>query len=130
MAVRAERIKSKSFAGCLAAGLALLLAIPCHAGQWVGCRYDIRVTAINRAEETLTARIMRAEGAPDPGCPGGGQTITFRPETLDYQTTLPRRKWPAPGRPAHLVYRHIDGACYNEGGPAGSPCRIRHFSVH
>lgn len=130
MATRTERIKQKRHAGTLAAGLMLLATFPCQAGQWVVCKYKIMVTAINRSDETLTARVTRSENAPRPGCPLIGQALTFRPETPDYQSTLPRRKWPAPGRTADLVYRHIDGACYNEGGPPGSHCRIRHFSIH
>lgn len=125
------RMNMGSCLASFAIGAALLASPSSRAGgQWVICKYKIKVTSINRPDETLTANIMQSTGPVMAGCPVVGQAITFRPETLDYQSTLPHRKWPRPGLTADLVYRQLDGACYNEGGRPGEPCRIRHFSIH
>lgn len=107
-----------------------MLAVPVrsHAAEWEVCRYEIRVTKIDFHENTISAVLEDPDGSLGEECPPVGQTLTFMPETLDYQSPLPRKKWPRVGQTRKLIYRHLDGVCKGDGNP--HPCRIKHFSVN
>lgn len=98
-----------------------------HASQWTVCRYEIDVIGIDQAKRHLSAKLLAAKGALSPECPTLGDVLSFTPETSDYQSELPRRKWPQPGKRGSLTYRHLDGICKADG--ASKPCRIKHYSI-
>ena len=107
---------------CIAAAV---LAI-CHnasAGNWESCdlKVQVRDRQSNRAE--LQTRVIEAKPQAQAECPQPGSALSFRPETEDYQSELPRRQWPSPGKTVNVRYRYLDGECKERG-----PCRIQHYS--
>ena len=114
----------------LAFALTAVTVGPAAAGQWVICDYTIRTLAQHPRDEQIEARVEQAQAsgpARAADCLPAGATLRFRPETADYQQTLPRRAWPRVGQRAHLQYRHLDGMCKNDGHPR--PCRITHHAI-
>ena len=112
--------------------LALLAALftwnpVAQAAPWTICRYDFKTVQILKSEHALQATLLSVKGPIDKECPRPGATIRFTPETLDYQSPLPSKKWPKVGQVRQLTYRYLDGICKNDG--QDKPCRIEHFSV-
>ena len=109
--------------------LALIVLVPStlQAASWQTCRMEIEVLSVDRASDTpVTAKLLsvtpRPEGAE---CPAVGSTLSFAPESADYQSMLPRRSWPKVGEKVRWRYIHLSGICKNDGNPA--PCVIKHY---
>ncbi len=119
----------------LKTGLALfvltlpILCDPVQASTWQICRMDVRVTEVmKRPYPQLQAQILKTIPASTTvECPKVGATLTFTPETTDYQTTLPRRQWPTKGQSVRVDYRYLDGICKGDG--QDYPCRIKHYPL-
>ncbi|KPA89911.1 MULTISPECIES: hypothetical protein [Pseudomonas] len=112
--------------------LALALStvcVPAHAATWQVCRLDLRVTeVVKQPYPQLQAQVL--EASPQSAaveCPEAGTSLTFTPETPDYQSTLPRKRWPGKGQTVRVDYRYLDGMCKGDGN--SHPCRIRHYPV-
>ncbi|MGE8148934.1 hypothetical protein ACQKP7_27685 [Pseudomonas frederiksbergensis] len=106
-----------------------VLCEPVQASTWKICRMEVRVTEVlKRPYPQLQARILKATPASTSvECPEVGASITFTPETTDYQTTLPRRQWPIKGQSVRMDYRYLDGICKGDGNDY--PCRIKHYPL-
>jgi hypothetical protein len=106
---------------------AMLLAAPslALAGQWEICDYTVQ---IERTEPT-GVRAKVSETAPqNPAiCLPIGVDLRFEPESEDYQSTLPKKRWPKVGTTAALRYRQLTGHCKNDGNT--QPCTIKHYSI-
>ena len=103
--------------------LAMSVGTSALAGEWEICdlKVQVRDKQTNRAE--LQTRVLEAKPVGSAECPEAGSALSFRPETEDYQTELPRRQWPKPGKTIKVRYRYLDGECKDRG-----PCRIPHYS--
>ncbi|XJV35681.1 hypothetical protein AB3464_16045 [Pseudomonas asplenii] len=106
-----------------------VLCIPAQAATWQICRLDLRVTeVVKQPYPQLQAQVLKASPqSTTVECPEVGSSITFTPETPDYQTTLPRKRWPAKGQSVQVDYRYLDGMCKGDGN--SHPCRIKHYPV-
>lgn len=102
---------------------ALAFGSRADAAGWQICTYQARV--LQHQTGQIQAVLHRSKHSGD--CPPNGSVLSFAPETADYQSLLPRKKWPKKGRPFRLVYRYLDGICKNDGNDRA--CRIEHFSV-
>ncbi|WP_056665499.1 hypothetical protein [Rhizobacter sp. Root1221] len=113
-------VESLAIAACVA------LASPAQARtSWTVCQYDVEAVRIERAPApALTVRVLRPRGPLPADCPAATGEMTFRPDSEDYQSELPRRQWPRPGQRALLKYRHLDAICKESG-----PCRIKRYSL-
>ncbi|MDR2299610.1 MAG: hypothetical protein LBE30_14865 [Comamonas sp.] len=109
---------------CLAA-IALLLtaSAPALAGSWEICDLKVEVRDKQTDRHRLQARVIESQAKGQAECPQAGTALSFRPETADYQSELPRRQWPKPGTTVAVRYRYLDGECKDRG-----PCRIQHYS--
>ncbi|ROM87593.1 hypothetical protein BK652_00640 [Pseudomonas brassicacearum] len=121
---------SRQTAACALALTALsTLCAPAHAGTWQICRLELHIVeVVKKPYPQLEARVARASPASATvECPQQGSTIRFIPETPDYQSTLPRRQWPAKGQSMRVDYRYLDGVCKGDGNQ--HPCRIKHYPL-
>ncbi|MFS2155879.1 hypothetical protein ACCD10_00820 [Pseudomonas sp. Pseusp122] len=110
------------------AGLAMLCT-SAQAATWQICRMDLRITdVLKQPSAQLQAQVLKVSPQPATAeCPEQNTTITFVPETPNYQTMLPRRQWPAKGQSVRVEYRYLDGICKGDGHE--HPCRIKHYSL-
>ena len=108
---------------------ALLIAVPGHAATWKICQLEASITrTIVRPHPKLVAQIVRVTPqSADAQCPSLDSTIQFIPESRDYQSTLPRKRWPTSGQHIKLRYQYLDGLCKHDG--ANEPCRIEHYPM-
>lgn len=106
-----------------------VLCGPAQASTWQICRMEVRVTdVVKRPYPQLQAQILKATPASaSVECPEVGTTVTFAPETTDYQATLPRRQWPKKGQSVRIDYRYLDGICKGDGNDYA--CRIKHYPL-
>lgn len=106
-----------------------LLCEPVQASTWQICRMELRITdVLKKPYPTLQAQILKARPtSPTVECPMEGTSLTFTPETKDYQNDLPRRQWPKKGQSVHVDYRYLDGMCKGDGH--SHACRIKHYPV-
>lgn len=95
------------------------------ASTWQICHLEVRIAA--HQVQTLAARIVDVRSKPGVTCPATGETIIFPPESADYQSMLPRKRWPAAGSTVRMRYQYFDGTCKNDGNP--QPCRIEHYPL-
>lgn len=102
---------------------------PAQASAWQLCRLELRIThVLTRPTPQLQARVLKVmPGSTTAECPEEGATLTFTPETPDYQAQLPRRRWPSKGQTLHVDYRYLDGICKGDGNDYA--CRIKHYPV-
>ena len=102
-----------------------LVSVPALAiNNWTICRYEFKTVNVNKAQREITVNTTKTlNSAGD--CVTNNQTLTFRPETMDYQNELPFKYFPKVGEKRILVYRYIDGECKDRG-----PCRIKHYSIN
>lgn len=112
--------------------VALTLCMPClpvHAATWQICRLELRITeVVKRPYPQLQAQVLKVSPqSATAECPEAGASITFTPETPDYQTTLPRKRWPGKGQSVRVDYRYLDGICKGDGNEHA--CRIKHYPV-
>ncbi|RON40189.1 hypothetical protein BK666_26945 [Pseudomonas frederiksbergensis] len=107
----------------------LVVCIPVHASTWQICALGLRITeVVKRPSTQLQAQVLKVSPASTTAeCPEVGASITFTPETTDYQTTLPRRQWPIKGQSVRMDYRYLDGICKGDGNDY--PCRIKHYPL-
>ncbi|RON57768.1 hypothetical protein [Pseudomonas frederiksbergensis] len=107
----------------------LVVCIPVHASTWQICALELRITeVVKRPSTQLQAQVLKVSPASTTAeCPEVGTTLTFAPETTDYQTTLPRRQWPIKGQSVRMDYRYLDGICKGDGNDY--PCRIKHYPL-
>lgn len=107
----------------LMSGAALACACaPALAGQWEICELKVAVRERQSGQHELQTRVMEARAQGQAECPQPGTALSFRPETADYQSELPRRQWPKAGQTVTVRYRYLDGQCKDRG-----PCRIAHY---
>ncbi|RON47761.1 hypothetical protein [Pseudomonas frederiksbergensis] len=105
------------------------LSQPAQASTWQICRMDVRITeVVKRPYPQLQAQILKITPASATvECPEVGTTLTFTPETTDYQAPLPRRQWPGKGQSVRVDYRYLDGICKGDGNDYA--CRIKHYPL-
>lgn len=109
---------------CLAlATFATCAALPAKAANWEICTLKVEVREKQSGNHALQTRVIEAVPTGQAECPQTGTALSFRPETADYQSELPRGKWPKAGRTVTVRYRYLDGECKDRG-----PCRIEHYS--
>ena len=109
---------------CLAALIFLLVgSAPALAANWEICDLKVEVRDKQTSRQELQTRVIESQAKGQAECPQAGTALSFRPETADYQSELPRRQWPKPGTTATVRYRYLDGQCKDRG-----PCRIQHYS--
>ena len=86
-----------------------LLALPCtsaKAAQWAVCDLRVKILKVNAVERTLEAAVQKTNpGTAHAECPLPGTVLEFRPETRDYRSELPRKRWPAVTQTVALQYR-------------------------
>jgi hypothetical protein len=106
-----------------------LLCEPVQASTWQICHMELRITEVmKRPYPQLQAQVVKASAKSSAvECPAVGTTLSFIPETTDYQTTLPRRQWPGKGQSVKVDYRYLDGICKGDGNDYA--CRIKHYPV-
>lgn len=106
-----------------------MLCTPVQAATWQICRMELRILdVLKQPYPQLQARIEKVSPAsPTVECPKAGTTITFTPETPDYQSTLPRRQWPKKGQSVQVNYQYLDGMCKGDGNSYA--CRIKHYPL-
>ncbi|QIB08360.1 hypothetical protein GZ982_27755 [Pseudomonas fluorescens] len=117
------------------AGLGLLaltlpfLCEPVQASTWQICHMELRIVEVlKQPYPQLQAQIVKVTPkSSSVECPVQGSSLTFTPETPDYQATLPRRQWPTKGQSVQVDYRYLDGICKGDGH--SHPCRIKHYPV-
>ena len=120
-----------SHAACL--GLSALtlafLSGPVQASTWQICHLELRIVEVLRQPyPQLQAQILKVRPkSASVECPAQGSSLTFTPETPDYQATLPRRQWPRKGQSLQVDYRYLDGICKGDGNSYA--CRIKHYPV-
>ncbi|UZE84294.1 hypothetical protein [Pseudomonas viciae] len=116
--------------GYALAALALSIpAEPAQAATWQICRLELRIVEVlKQPYPQLQAQVLKVSPASTSAeCPEAGTTLTFTPETTDYQATLPRRQWPKKGQSVRIDYRYLDGMCKGDGNSYA--CRIKHYPL-
>jgi len=106
-----------------------LLCEPAQASTWQICHMELRIIEVQkRPYPQLQAQVLKASPKSSTvECPTVGTTLSFIPETADYQATLPRRQWPGKGKSVKVDYRYLDGIC--KGDVKDYACRIKHYPV-
>lgn len=107
----------------LAAALLCAASAPAVASNWEICELKVEVRDKQTDRQALQVRVLESQAKGQAECPQAGTALSFRPETTDYQSELPRRQWPKPGTTVKVRYRYLDGECKDRG-----PCRIEHYS--
>lgn len=102
---------------------AVLIGAPAMAGNWEICDLKVQVREKQSSRAQLQTRVLEVKAQGQAECPQPGSALSFRPETADYQSELPRRQWPKPGKSVKVRYRYLDGECKHRG-----PCRIEHYA--
>lgn len=92
--------------------------------RWVVCDLSVHVDGVHRAAQRVAGRVGAVKAPAGAECPRVGDRISFLPETLDYQSVLPRKRWPKVGAHARIRYRYLIGACKHT-----PVCKIEHHSV-
>ncbi|ALQ03437.1 hypothetical protein AK973_2988 [Pseudomonas brassicacearum] len=105
------------------------LSGPVQASTWQICHLELRIVEVlKQPYPQLQAQIVKARPkSASVECPAQGSSLTFTPETPDYQATLPRRQWPGKGQSVRVDYRYLDGVCKGDGNSYA--CRIKHYPV-
>lgn len=95
------------------------------AGPWEICDHTIQIESSSPSDVRATVK----EAAPKNRelCLKVGASLSFVPESEDYQSVLPRKRWPKVGSTVTLRYRQLTGFCKRDGDT--QPCTIRHYSV-
>jgi len=107
-----------------------LFVAPCaHAANWQICRMEVEITeTVTQPYPGLKGRIESVQAqATSAECPIRGEVIAFEPESADYQSMIPRKRWPKPGERVRMRYQYLDGQCKNDGNT--KPCRIQHYPM-
>ena len=107
----------------LAAILLCATGAPAMASNWEICDLKVEVRDKQTGRSQLQTRVIESRAKGQAECPQAGTALSFRPETVDYQSELPRRQWPKPGTTVKVRYRYLDGICKDRGA-----CRIQHYS--
>ena len=107
----------------LAAAMLCAISAPAMAANWEICDLKVEVRDKQTVRHALQARVLESLAKGQAECPQVGTALSFRPETADYQSELPRRQWPKPGTTVKVRYRYLDGICKDRGA-----CRIQHYS--
>lgn len=96
-----------------------------HAGSWQVCKLNLTIQHPGD-ERGLQAKVDNITASQDAlNCPKRGEVIRFTPETSDYQSLLPRKKWPGIGTKARWRYIYLNGFRKNDGN--SGPCIIEHY---
>jgi hypothetical protein len=95
------------------------------AGQWEICDYTVQIES--SAPSGVRATVKEAAPQNPALCETVGAALSFAPEAEDYQSVLPRKRWPKVGSAATLRYRQLVGFCKNDGNT--QPCTIKHYSI-
>jgi hypothetical protein len=105
----------------------ILLASPllAFAGQWEICDYTVQIES--SAPSGVRATVKEAAPNNPDLCEKAGATLSFEPESENYQSMLPRKRWPKVGTAATLRYRQLVGLCKRDGDT--QPCTIKHYSI-
>ncbi|MCP2073016.1 UNVERIFIED_ORG: hypothetical protein J2Y77_002452 [Pseudomonas lini] len=122
-------MKNHTMGYALAALALSILAEPAQAATWQICRLELRIVEVlKQPYPQLQAQVLKVSPASTSvECPEAGTTLTFTPETTDYQATLPRRQWPKKGQSVRIDYRYLDGICKGDGNSYA--CRIKHYPL-
>lgn len=95
-----------------------------QAHTWQVCKLTVKINHIVKTEQKIEATVIQVTHKSQVECPAQGETITFSPESADYQTMLPKKNWPKSGQVVAMRYQYIDGECKDSG-----PCRIAHYPL-
>ncbi len=95
------------------------------AGPWEVCDYTVQIES--SAPSGVRATVKEASLKNPELCEKVGASLSFTPESEDYQSVLPRKRWPKVGTTAALRYRQLTGFCKRDGDT--QPCTIQHYSV-
>ena len=108
-------------------GLVLVMLVwmsgSAQAAVWQICDYRVQVLEHVAHSRTMFVKVLSAQRHAKAECSPAGTLMGFRPSTRDYQSELPRRRWPQPGSSVTVRHRYLDGQCKNIGA-----CRIQHYS--
>ena len=67
-------------------------AAAAQAADWQICDLKVQVREKQSGGRALQTRVLEAKASGDAECPQPGTALSFRPETADYQSELPRRQ--------------------------------------
>jgi hypothetical protein len=95
------------------------------AGQWEICDYTVQIE--RSAPSGVRATVKETASKNLALCEKVGANLRFAPESEDYQSVLPRKRWPKVGTAATLRYRQLVGFCKNDGNT--QPCTVKHYSI-
>lgn len=95
------------------------------AGPWEICDYTVQIES--SAPSGVRTTVKEASLNNPELCEKVGVSLSFAPESENYQSVLPRKRWPKVGTTATLRYRQLTGFCKRDGDT--QPCTIRHYSV-
>ena len=109
----------------LAALLFVAAPLLALAGQWKICDYTVQIES--SAPSGVRATVKEVAPKNPDICEKVGAALNFEPESADYQSVLPRKRWPKVGTSATLRYRQLVGFCKRDGDT--QPCTIKHYSI-
>ncbi|PQA76249.1 hypothetical protein C5F53_17675 [Rhodoferax sp. TS-BS-61-7] len=95
------------------------------AGQWEICDYTVQIES--SALSGVRATVKEAALKNPELCEKAGASLSFAPESEDYQSVLARKRWPQVRTTAALRHRQLTGFCKRDGDT--QPCTIQHYSV-
>ena len=93
----------------LTAALLCAVSAPAIAANWEICDLKVEVGDKQTVRHELQAHVLESQAKGQAECPQAGTALSFRPETVDYQSELPRRQWPKPGTKVKVRYGYLDG---------------------
>ena len=94
-----------------------------YAGVWQKC--DLNLWVLGKKQNQLHARVLAVKALKDVECPKVGEDIVFTPNSKDWQSELPRKRWPSVGQKWTVRYQYLDGYCKHDGNDG--PCRIKAY---
>jgi hypothetical protein len=109
----------------LAALLFVAAPLLALAGQWEICDYTVQIES--SAPSGVRATVKETASKNLALCEKVGAALSFAPESEDYQSVLPRKRWPKVGTAVNLRYRQLVGFCKNDGDT--QPCTVKHYSI-
>ena len=109
----------------LAALAVLTSPLVALAGPWEICDYTVHIESATPSGVRATVKEAAAKNMDL--CLKVGASLSFAPESEDYQSVLPRKRWPKVGTATALRYRQLTGFCKRDGDT--QPCTIQHYSV-
>ena len=103
--------------------LLMVASVPvwAHAGVWQKCDLSLRV--LEKTQNQIHAKVLAVKAQKNVECPVVGDDIVFTPNSKDWQSELPHKRWPRVGQKWTVRYQYLDGYCKHDGNDG--PCRIK-----